>query len=147
MQQKVLVNFVLSILPREREIVSRKIFSEFPGENLWQGGLSWQISRYFLQKNVQRIAVCEIKSIFTWKLSANLIYIALDCIYCDDVIHIIHTQDCCIIMPYFRPVTLKRRTEAIRPQTMRKLCLSTKLQHPEIRWNYGILCTEISHWS
>ena len=24
------------------------------------------------------------------------------------------------------------------PETMRKLCLSTKLQHQEIKWNYGI---------
>ena len=25
------------------------------------------------------------------------------------------------------------------PETMRKLCLSTKIPHQEIRWNYGIL--------
>ena len=25
------------------------------------------------------------------------------------------------------------------PETMRKLCLSTKFPHQEIRWNYGIL--------
>ena len=29
------------------------------------------------------------------------------------------------------------------PETMRKLCLSTKFPHQEIRWKYGILCTEI----
>ena len=27
------------------------------------------------------------------------------------------------------------------PKTMRKLCLSTKFPHQEIRWNYGILCS------
>ena len=28
---------------------------------------------------------------------------------------------------------------AVSPETMRKLCLSTKFPHHEIRWNYGIL--------
>ena len=27
------------------------------------------------------------------------------------------------------------------PETMRKLCLSTKFAHQEIRWNYGIFCS------
>ena len=29
------------------------------------------------------------------------------------------------------------------PKTMRKLCLSTKFPHQEIRWNYGILRSEV----
>ena len=29
------------------------------------------------------------------------------------------------------------------PETLRKLCLSTKFQHQEIRWNYGIFCGDL----
>ena len=29
--------------------------------------------------------------------------------------------------------------ESDSPETMRKLCLSPKFSHQEIRWNYGIL--------
>ena len=32
------------------------------------------------------------------------------------------------------------------PETMRKLCLSTKFPHQEIRWNYGILRSVNGFW-
>ena len=42
---------------------------------------------------------------------------------------------------------VKRHSFRIVPckslETMRKLCLSTKLPHQEIRWNYGIFCSEM----
>ena len=29
------------------------------------------------------------------------------------------------------------------PETIRKMCLSTKFPHQEIRWNYGVFCSDI----
>ena len=36
-----------------------------------------------------------------------------------------------------------RRVLGDSPEIMRKLCLSTKFPHQKIRWNYGILCSDL----
>ena len=38
-----------------------------------------------------------------------------------------------------------RTVSSESPETMRKLCLSTKFTHQEFRWSYGVLRSVISH--
>ena len=56
-----------------------------------------------------------------------------------------HTVECKNVK-MIEKVILKSKVQLMAlsesPETMRKLCLSTRFPHQEIRWNYGILCSE-----
>ena len=53
----------------------------------------------------------------------------------------IHLISCCGNFLWQRKVTVN---ESELPETLRKLCAFTKFSHQEIKWNYGILCSESS---
>ena len=48
------------------------------------------------------------------------------------------------ISPNFLVRKFYGKTVSAKSEIMRKLCLSTKLPHQEIRWNYGIFCSGCS---
>ena len=43
---------------------------------------------------------------------------------------------------FWSVVNIKPISKLKKPNTLGKLCLSTKFSHQEIRWGYGIFCTE-----